>query len=157
MASTHASEIPTRVNGDVAEASWWNILKDAILGFTGSSGFRVDSFDLNGVQASPADITGASFDQADAKIFSFRYFLRRTYSGRDPEYASGWMRVFYNEATSSWEISDDDVVQAGTNSLFSNFGLSVLTTAGVGQFRYTSTDPDTTQTFQITIYGGGEL
>lgn len=127
---TLPSEIPIRQNGDVADASWWNIIRDALLNVSGASSFSVTDFDMFAAGVS-ADITGATFDSADSKFVVIDYYASITDSVSGDLKAIGKLNLVYDDDASAWVIVNDERNESGGAA--TEFTFSVDTTSGVGQ------------------------
>lgn len=127
---TLPSNIPIRQNGNIVDASWWNIIREALITVSGSSSFQVTDFDLRAAGAG-ADVTGATFDQADSKFVVIDYYADLLPDVGGDSKAIGKLNVIYDEDAAEWVIGTDERTEIGGFS--TAFTFSVDTTAGVGQ------------------------
>lgn len=126
------NSIPIRANGDRITAAWVNVIRTSLISAFGEGVIAQTSFTIADNQAVAANITNLSFDSDDFSSVDLEFEIKRSDSietlmeRRD-------FRLLYK--SSSWQLEESSRHGDDTGVTF-----SVVTTDGVGQLKYTSTD-----------------
>ena len=128
--ATAFSDIPIRANGDPrVVASWWNIIRTALLCSFGSGATAETQFTLPD-NTGATDITGLVFSEAAIRDATITYRINRR-DDTEGRVEVGSFRVFYDEETTAWAIS-----RRGEGSIGAANGVTFTVVAGTGQVQY---------------------
>lgn len=126
------SSIPVRSNGHRAFASWWNVIRTALINVFGTGALGTTSFTVANNQGAAADVTGLAFTGAVSRSALVHYDIRRkTDTAASEVRERGTLTLLYNAQDSVWDTdANQSYAGAGAGVTFS------VTTAG--QVQYTS-------------------
>jgi hypothetical protein len=122
-------DIPVRSNGERILASWFNLLRTAIIGLAGAGSLTESDFTFANNQAAAADVTGLLFDSSDS--ISAEVDIQVIRSGASGS-ARSLIKLYLMYYNSTWNLLDQ--TEIGEES-----GLTFSVTAA-GQVQYTSDD-----------------
>lgn len=132
-----ASLIPIRANGGgpigYVTASWWNIIRTALLALFGDESATETAFTVVNNQAGAADVTACLVSSASSRGAVVKYDIRRKSDTALSEVrAVGTLVLGYRLQSSAWEI-------LGQDEYGDTHGVTFTVTAA-GQVQYTSTN-----------------
>ena len=96
--------IPIRTNGQIADVSWWNTIRQYLINYFPNIGAQT-VFTIANNQSSPANITGLVLDKTLYGFYKIQYtYFRQTSSENERVY--GYINCHYNSITDVWTCDD---------------------------------------------------
>lgn len=128
-----STSIPYRSNADtgLVTASWWNVLRTAILELAGASSIVETQFTIADNQSSYQDITGLLLDQSVSRSVRIDYTIYRTNGSSTERRETGYLICHYKAVAGTWTY---ERFSYGDDALNIADGL-FLTTAGQVQYK----------------------
>lgn len=125
--------IPVRSNSDtgLVNASWWNVLRSAILSIAGAGAIEETQFTIADNQSSYQDVTGLLLDKDVTQSVRIDYTFYRTNGSTVERRESGYLICLYKPVAAAWTY---ERYSWGDDALNMADGL-YLTSAGQVQYK----------------------
>lgn len=121
------STVPARANGGRAFASWWNVLRTALIAFLGAGAIEELSQSLSN-NAAATNVTGVTCDSASYRALNLEVEIyRKTDTAASEKRAWGFVICQWSIQNASWSIIGEEYWGAGDHGLtFSLTGTTVM-------------------------------